>query len=42
MARFASTTGCGTDDSEDCYPCLRDDSALVDALRAAKTRQPPY
>lgn len=41
MARFASTTGCGENDLEDCYPCLRDDSALVDALRSAKTRRPP-
>lgn len=42
MARFAKTTGCGEDNAEDCYPCLREDSALVDALRAAKTRSPPF
>lgn len=42
MARFASTTGCGEDSTEDCFPCLRNDTALSDALRAAKTRRPPF
>ncbi len=42
MARFARTTGCGSDGQEDCYPCLRDDGLLVDALRSAKGRRPPF
>ena len=41
MAKFAETTGCGVHGNEDCYPCLRQDRALVDALRAAQDRPAP-
>lgn len=42
MAKFAETVGCGKMGNEDCYPCLRDDRALVDALRAAHARSAPH
>ncbi len=40
MAKFARQTGCGAEQNEDCYPCLRNDDLLVDALRAARLRTP--
>ncbi len=42
MAKFGKTTGCGQHGIQDCYPCLRGDRALVDALRAAQDRRAPY
>jgi len=42
MAKFAERRGCGVLDQEDCYPCLRSDRLLVDALRAAQDRPAPY
>lgn len=41
LAKFTQTSGCGEDKTEDCYTCLREDRLLVDALRAAQSRQPP-
>lgn len=41
MAKFAERQGCGEYEQDDCYPCLRSDRALVDALRAAQDRPPP-
>lgn len=42
MAKFAKTTGCGEHGIHDCYPCLRGDRALEEALRAAQDRRAPY
>ncbi len=33
--------GCGANKSEDCYPCLRGDDALADAVAAVKKRREP-
>lgn len=41
LAKFAQTSGCGKDNAEDCYPCLREDGLLVEALKAAQSRRPP-
>jgi len=41
LAKFAKRTGCGADGKSDCYPCLREDDAFRDALRAAQGRMPP-
>lgn len=35
------TAGCGDDALEDCYPCLRDDDVLDQAIAAASRRPPP-
>ena len=40
LSKFASRIGCGEDLSEDCYPCLREDQLLSDALNAARSRAP--
>lgn len=42
MAKFAERTGCGELARKDCYPCLRQDRQLVDALRAAQERRAPF
>lgn len=41
LAKFTKTTGCGPNETDDCYPCLRQDRALTDALRACRGRMPP-
>lgn len=38
MSKFAQASGCGEHGGEDCYPCLRGDSLLSDALKAARSR----
>ena len=40
LSKFAQTIGCGENGAEDCYPCLREDELLGDALRAAQRRSP--
>jgi hypothetical protein len=36
-----NTTGCGADQKEDCYPCLRKDARLAEAISAAQKRKAP-
>lgn len=38
---LAQTSGCGDDGKADCYPCLREDSKLQDALAQARMRNAP-
>jgi hypothetical protein len=38
LSKFAQASGCGEHGSEDCYPCLRGDGLLPDALKAARSR----
>jgi hypothetical protein len=35
---YKATTGCGRRQKDDCYPCLRADSRLNDAIDAIKQR----
>jgi hypothetical protein len=41
LERFASTSGCGLLDLQDCWGCLRDDKALAQAREAAALRPAP-
>jgi hypothetical protein len=41
LQRFQSKTGCGFLTLEDCYPCLRKDSALDDAVAKVSERPAP-
>ncbi len=40
LAKFAKTTGCGTNQNEDCFSCLRFDDLLLDSLKKARNRSP--
>jgi hypothetical protein len=41
LVRLGSRTGCGADKRQDCYPCLRRRTLLVEAARAVRRRPPP-
>lgn len=41
LSRFRAKNGCGDDQSEDCFPCLRSDDVLKRATRAVVKRAPP-
>jgi hypothetical protein len=41
LAELAQTTGCGADQKEDCYPCLRGSKELEAALSEVRSRPPP-
>ncbi len=41
LGRLTRRYGCGKKKSGDCYPCLRQDDRLDQAMRAAKTRPAP-
>jgi eukaryotic-like serine/threonine-protein kinase len=41
MAKLRALKGCGSDRSQDCYPCLRKDTLLEDAIAAAAKRIAP-
>jgi|GEM_PF-3789599 len=38
LARLAKTQGCGASGQDDCFPCLRSDKLVVEALRKAQSR----
>jgi serine/threonine protein kinase len=41
LSEFSETTGCGPGGKEDCYPCLRQDDLLAEALAKAEKRAVP-
>lgn len=41
LAELSKTTGCGEGGREDCYPCLKVDNELSEALTQAQTRPAP-
>lgn len=41
LAKMRSTRGCGKHENTDCWPCLRDDDLLEDAIAAAAKRIGP-
>jgi len=41
LAKLARRFGCGANKRLDCYPCLRDDKAVDDAMIAVKKRREP-
>jgi hypothetical protein len=41
MVALTHTNGCGDDREQDCYPCLRADGTLSDAIEAVKQRPAP-
>jgi len=41
LTEFTQTTGCGERGRDDCYPCLRQDDLLNEALAKASTRAVP-
>ena len=41
LAKLARRFGCGPNKRMDCYPCLRDDKAVDDAMIAVKKRREP-
>ncbi len=41
LAKLARRFGCGANKRLDCYPCLRDDKAVDDAMAAVKKRREP-
>lgn len=41
LAKLARRFGCGPNKRLDCYPCLRDDKAVDDAMTAVKKRREP-
>jgi serine/threonine-protein kinase len=41
LRRLQTNTGCGFLDLEDCYPCLRKNSALDEAVTAVQSRKAP-
>jgi hypothetical protein len=41
LAKLARRFGCGPNKRLDCYPCLRDDKAVDDAMLAVKKRREP-
>ena len=41
LAKLSRRFGCGSNKRLDCYPCLRDDKAVDDAMTAVKKRREP-
>ena len=41
LAKLSRRFGCGANKRLDCYPCLRDDKAVDDAMTAVKKRREP-
>ena len=41
LAKLSRRFGCGANKRQDCYPCLRDDKAVDDAMTAVKKRREP-
>jgi hypothetical protein len=41
LAKLARKFGCGANKRQDCYPCLRDDKLVDDAMTAVKKRREP-
>jgi hypothetical protein len=41
LKELTKTRGCGTDNAEDCFPCLRGDSKLDDTITQAQMRHAP-
>jgi hypothetical protein len=41
LAKLSRRFGCGANKHMDCYPCLRDDKAVDDAMTAVKKRREP-
>jgi hypothetical protein len=41
LAKLARRFGCGPSKRQDCYPCLRDDKLVDDAMTAVKKRREP-
>lgn len=41
LAKLSRHFGCGANKRMDCYPCLRDDKAIDDAMTAVKKRREP-
>ncbi len=41
LAKLSRKFGCGTNKRMDCYPCLRNDKAVDDAMTAVKKRREP-
>jgi len=41
LHRLYTTRGCGTNKAGDCYPCLRKNNRLNQAIEAVRTRQAP-
>jgi hypothetical protein len=41
LAKLSRRFGCGANKRQDCYPCLRDDKAVDEAMAAVKKRREP-
>jgi hypothetical protein len=41
LAKLSRRFGCGANKRQDCYPCLRDDKAVDEAMTAVKKRREP-
>jgi hypothetical protein len=41
LAKLSRRYGCGANKRQDCYPCLRDDKAVDEAMTAVKKRREP-
>jgi hypothetical protein len=41
LAKLSRRYGCGANKRQDCYPCLREDKAVDDAMTAVKKRREP-
>jgi hypothetical protein len=41
LAKLSRKFGCGANKRQDCYPCLREDKAVDDAMTAVKKRREP-
>lgn len=41
LAKLSRRFGCGANKRQDCYPCLRDDKAVDEAMSAVKKRREP-
>jgi hypothetical protein len=41
LAKLARKFGCGANKRQDCYPCLREDKSVDDAMTAVKKRREP-
>jgi len=41
LGKLIKQSGCGPNNGADCYPCLRNDTALTDAVTSARARRAP-